>query len=263
MDSTVNLLALETSGKSGSVSLLRARNTSESTTAISCESEAMSADAGSAKTLAPAIKRLLTRLEIRTTDLSAIALITGPGSFTGLRVGVATAKAMAYALQIPTIEVDTLDAIALQIPPLYPEIHVVLDAYRGQVFYARYKLVATDGVLSTYVKQSATEIVDIQPLLNRITENPSGPASVVCGPGSDRLKRFLADEENATKEHAKQITDRIRWLDGPETYPTAESVAKLGFQRFLKGETLDAFHVQPKYFRGSAAEEMLAKSSRV
>jgi hypothetical protein len=86
---------------------------------------------------------------------------------------------------------------------------------------------------------------------------------LLCGPGSDRLKRYLADEDNLTRETAGQIADRILWLDGPETYPMADSVAKLGFQRFLKDETLDAFHVQPKYFRGSAAEEKLAKPTQV
>lgn len=254
MKTNVKLLAIETSGKSGSVCLLRAVDDT-----LQFDSETLDAGSGSAKTLAPAIDRLLKRLAVSVKDLTCIALLSGPGSFTGLRVGVATAKALAYALKLPVVEVDTLDAIALQIPHSQPDIHVVLDAYRGQVFYAHYKLEAGGNSSSSWSKVADTQIVDIEQLLGEILPKASDRQIVVCGPGCQRIQKFLADDEHGIATE-KLPTDRIKWLDGPETFPQAESVAKLAYRKYLAGETQDAFGINPRYFRGSAAEELATKS---
>lgn len=240
---------METSGKYGSVAILR-----KTDDGIVCETESLATDAGSAKNLAPAIDRLLARLAIDVRELSAIALLTGPGSFTGLRVGVATAKAMAYALKIPTIDIDTLDAIAMQIDSSNREIHVVLDAYRGQIFYSKY---------TQSVKNSATAVLDIEDWLAEILGGELGAASLqVCGPGCDRIRRYLADSENLDWQERVSDIGRIQWIDGPDAFPNAESVAKLGYAKFSAGVTLDPFHLLPHYYRGSAAEEVAAKSKR-
>jgi tRNA threonylcarbamoyladenosine biosynthesis protein TsaB len=264
------LLALETTGRSGSVAILRTTHAG-----IVCETEVLEADVGSAKTLAPAIDRLLSRLAIDVTKLSAIALLTGPGSFTGLRVGVATAKAMAYALKIPAIEIDTLDAIASQIAPDHPPdhpavhpavhsaVHVVLDAYRGQVFYAGYRISQSQLVKNSpqpYEKISPTQIVNIEYLLVEMLGAGSEDSFDLCGPGCDRIRKFIADPENVGSEQRAEVIRKIRWIDGPETSPMAETVAKLGFEKFLAGDISDAFHILPQYYRSSAAEELAGKS---
>lgn len=252
------LLALETTGRSGSVAILRTTHAG-----IVCETEVLEADVGSAKTLAPAIDRLLSRLAIDVTELSAIALLTGPGSFTGLRVGVATAKAMAYALKIPAIEIDTLDVIASQIVPDQPAVHVVLDAYRGQVFYASYRISQSQLVKNSpqpYEKISPTQIVYIEHLLVEMLGAGSEESINLCGPGCDRIRKFIADPENVGSEQRADVIRKIRWIDGPETSPMAESVAKLGFEKFLAGDISDAFHILPQYYRSSAAEELAGKS---
>ena len=252
------LLALETTGRSGSVAILRTTHAG-----IDCETEVLEADVGSAKTLAPAIDRLLRRLAIDVTELSAIALLTGPGSFTGLRVGVATAKAMAYALKIPAIEIDTLDVIASQIPPDHPAIHVVLDAYRGQVFYAGYRISSSQLVKNAfqrYEKISPTRIVNIEHLLVEMLDAKSEESFALCGPGCDRIRKFVADPENNGSERWAEVMRKIRWNDGPETFPMAENVAKLGFEKFLAGDSLDALCILPHYYRSSAAEELAGKS---
>ena len=131
---TTNLLALETSGRSGSIALaksiesldgLRESIGSEWSLPSRClrnlteRLEILSLDLdptwGSAKTLAPAIQKLLAQDGLAPNDLHAIAVVQGPGSFTGLRVGIATAKVMAYALQIPILAIDTLEVIAQQV----------------------------------------------------------------------------------------------------------------------------------------------------
>jgi tRNA threonylcarbamoyladenosine biosynthesis protein TsaB len=197
-------------------------------------------------------------------QLSAIALLTGPGSFTGLRVGVATAKALAYAIRIPILEVDTLDVIASQVSPGHSALHVVLDAYRGQVFHSKYISSQPDIIdHEKYKKVSETSIVDIDALLKRVLEElPLSGSCVLCGPGCDRIRKYLADPENGTSQLTKSQLERVQWLDGPETVPQADTVAKLGYRKLLAGQVLDAFHVNPRYYRGSAAEEKIANSKR-
>ena len=246
------LLALETSGKSGSVAVVR-----HSDGRLVCDLEMLSPDSGSAKTLAPAIARLMSKNGIEMESLSAVALLTGPGSFTGLRVGVATAKAMAYALRIPTIEIDTLDVIARQCPVASTSIVTVLDAYRGQVFCAEYCVRAV-GLATQFEKVSNTEIVNIGVLLDRLEKRVSGTQTIdLCGPGCDRIRKFISDPENGLPEIASARSQRIRWIDGPLTVPHAESVGRLGYEKFLAEDVLDPFCIQPRYYRGSAAEELI------
>ncbi len=248
------LLALETSGKSGSVAILR-----DEAGSLFYDMEYLSPESGSAKTLAPAIERLMAKNNIEMHSLAAIALLTGPGSFTGLRVGVATAKTMAYALKIPIVEIDTLDVIALQCPIPSASVVAVLDAYRGQVFCAEYS-VKIASALSGFEKISATEIVDIGALLARAQQQAVVvPTIDFCGPGCDRIRKYLADPENGELTVASNPLARMRWIDGPATAPFAESVARLGYVKLLAGDTLDPFCLQPRYFRGSAAEETAAK----
>ena len=238
------LLALETSGKSGSVAIVH-----EQGGALVCDMELLSPESGSAKTLAPAIEHLIFKNNLEMQSLSAIALLTGPGSFTGLRVGVATAKAMAYALRIPTIEIDTLDVIARQCPLASTSIYAVLDAYRGQVFCAEYSVRAF-GPATQFEKVSHTEIVDIEVLLDRLEKRADGTQTIdLCGPGCDRIRKFLAEPENGLPEIASARFQRIRWIDGTLTVPHAESVGMLGYEKFLAGDVLDPFCIQPRYYR--------------
>lgn len=248
------LLAIETSGKSGSVAILRERAGT-----VVCDMELLAPESGSAKTLAPAIERLMAKHNIEMPSLCAIALLTGPGSFTGLRVGVATAKAMAYALRIPTVEVDTLDVIARQCPVTSHSLLAIFDAYRGQVFAAEY-CIREIGSSHGIEKVSNTEILDIDVLLERAGQSKNGQHSIdLCGPGCDRVRRTLVDPELSSPEFLATIAKKIRWIDGPETMPRADTVARLGFEKFETGQTLDPFSIQPRYYRGSAAEEVAAK----
>jgi len=248
------LLAIETSGKSGSVAVL-----SERSGTLVYDMELLSPEFGSARTLAPAIERLMAKNNLEMTNLCAIALLTGPGSFTGLRVGVATAKAMAYALRIPTVEVDTLDVIARQCPVTSNSMFAIFDAYRGQVFAAEY-CIRVVGALPIIEKVSETEILDMDVLLERASKSQNGQSSIdLCGPGCDRVRKYLADPELSSPACVATIAERIRWIDGTEVMPKADTVATLGFAQFVRGQTLDPFLIQPRYYRASAAEEVAAK----
>lgn len=253
------ILALETSGKAGSVAL--AEFDADCPKILPhrlLATELLDPNYGSAKTLAPAIDRLLRTTHTEPKQICAIALASGPGSFTGLRVGVATAKAMAYALKIPLIELDTLDVIAAQITTAFPEIHILMDAYRGQVFHAEYSI-DPSAVPSTRAKHS-TRIIDISDWLIEVSRSTN---VTLGGPGCDRVRRYLkeaAAEPTSFSDH--RASEAWTWLDGPSTYPNADTIARLARQKLQDNETTDAFVIKPRYFRSSAAEEKLEKKNQ-
>jgi tRNA threonylcarbamoyladenosine biosynthesis protein TsaB len=250
---SLNLLSLETSGRSGSVaiscsdlSLQELQNHPELIDRIVTTSESLDPNSGSAKTLAPAIGRLLIQLGLLTKDLHAIAVVQGPGSFTGLRVGIATAKAMAYALGIPVVAVDTLDVIAHQVSkiedrPRRIDLIASVDAFRGQSFWGRYLI---DGM--SYAKVAPTGIEDNEVLASRIEAAIAGDcldsSYWVAGPSMHKLQEcFDAD-----------VSERISWIP---CEPMAKSVASLGWRAWVDGQTEDVFGLLPMYYRSSAAEE--------
>ena len=93
------------------------------------------------ETLAPAIEFVCRQARIGLDEMGAVAVDVGPGLFTGLRVGVATAKAIAQALRVPTVGVSSLDLLAFPLRHSNRVIVPVIDARRGEVFYAFYRQV--------------------------------------------------------------------------------------------------------------------------
>lgn len=247
MNTVRTLLALETSGKSGSVAVA----TSCSDGSPSIEQEVLDPAWGSARTLAPAIAKLLERLQWTPSDLHAIAVVQGPGSFTGLRVGAATAKTMAWALSIPLISVDALDCVAHQVAKNVPRskfdepmmLVVVSDAYRGQVFRASYRWSPSGWSL-----EEPTGIEDIESLVQRFFRaQAKGP--ILAGPGVGKVLNGCLRQGVVLTHRSQQI------LEGPESVPMASTVADLGWGRWQRGETEDVLRFVPRYYRGSAAEE--------
>src|SRR3954454_10409081 len=94
-----------------------------------------------AEILVPAIQFICQQARIELSEVSAIAVDTGPGMFTGLRVGVATAKAMAHALRVPMIGVPSLDLLAFPVRFSSRLVVAAIDARRGELFYAFYRQV--------------------------------------------------------------------------------------------------------------------------
>jgi tRNA threonylcarbamoyladenosine biosynthesis protein TsaB len=233
------LLALETSGKSGSVALATIRSDGS----LAIEQEVLDPDWGSARTLAPAIARLLDHRKLTPRMLHAIAVVQGPGSFTGLRVGAASAKTMAWALGIPLVAVDALDCVAYQVTSNRALLVVVSDAYRGQVFRAEY-----DWLESGVVNKEPTAIEDIEVLTERCFRTQDRKI-ILAGPGVGRVLKWLG-EGRSTSAHPF-----VHIFQGEESSPMAGTVAELGWRRWERGEIEEIFGFLPKYYRGSAAEE--------
>ncbi len=220
--------------------------------------------------LAPAVSDLLRQSKVETSDLSAVAVTIGPGSFTGLRVGVAMAKAMAYALRIPTIGVDTLEVLAVDFErSLHQagasrrvEFWTVLDAYRGEFFVAKWLSApaATDDSTATstgvpnshspnipnsHLFRSPLSLVPSQILPQRswyeLAANDSSETLVV-GSGATKL---LANGAS----HPGSFIALSRFA------PTAASVIALANRMLSDGKVTSPMDLLPVYLRGSAAEE--------
>ena len=281
---TTNLLALETSGRSGSIALAKSTESlvelresigSDWSLPGRClkilteRLEILSLDLdptwGSAKTLAPAIQKLLAQDGLAPKDLHAIAVVQGPGSFTGLRVGIATAKVMAYALQIPIVAIDTLEVIAQQVSdsrtepdsPTVPgsqslDLFAVADAFRGQSFWAKYRIGAGECLETT-----RTRIDDNTWLAQELSvQDPSG-CIAVAGPSLEKLRDCYREIPSAQSQRALD-TSPLVWEPKQYGEPRASTVARLGWRAWLRNQTVEPFGLLPMYYRSSAAEEKLS-----
>ena len=185
-----------------------------------------------AQTLVAEIDRLTRESEIRLRDLDAVAVSIGPGSFTGLRIGVTCAKTLAYATGCQVAGVDTLLCIAENSPADVAELFVISDAGRGELYAGHYAR-GDDGF---YVRDGEIVIVSAGPWC-------SGRAAgdVVSGPGVDK--------------YANELPAAVRQLEPPLRLPRAGVVARLGERRILAGRADDLWPLEPFYLRPSAAEE--------
>lgn len=222
----MNILAIETSGHAGSV-------------AVSIDGHflreiVLPPTKRSAATLTPAIRDLLAEVGWKTADVRLIAVTTGPGSFTGLRVGVTTAKTFAYALSADVIGVGTLDVIAAQSGITDQPLSVALDAQRGQVFACEFESSA-NGCRA----EGPPVILDIDEWIAGLK-----PGMTVSGPALEKLVDRIPAEV--------AIVPSDRWS------PKAATVGRLGWRRYESGERDDLWRLVPNYFRPSAAEEKLA-----
>lgn len=225
----------------------------------------LAGDVGSVCALAPAISDILEASDVRMGEApcEGISVTIGPGSFTGLRVGLATAKMLAMAWDIPLAPVDTLHAIvhrqrAASQPQQPCKVYIipVLNAFRRQVFTALWQLDG-DGRLEclreSCVCDAATWIEDPRIALLEAPGSPTaGELSVdelttwVAGPGLDTYRPKPASN--------LQVASAEFW------YPDVSDVAAIGQTKFDKGETRAAAELLPNYIRASAAEEKAKKA---
>lgn len=152
LNSAARILAFDTSSSRGSVAFLEG-------SVVRAEIRLNSIQTHSAFLLS-SIDFLASKLEWQLSDLNLIAVGIGPGSFTGIRIGVATGLGMAQSLSIPFAGISGLDALAHQASPLEGNIGVVLNAHRSQVYYAEY--LSKNGNIRTAQKPSLFFLSDLE-----------------------------------------------------------------------------------------------------
>ena len=180
----------------------------------------------------PHIASLLKMAEISQAGLKAVAVSIGPGSFTGLRIGLATAKALTYALNIPLIGVPTLAALAFACPAPGALLAPMLDAQKGNVYLGLYEW--RDGT-----------IVEVQ-----------SPQVVAFSEAQAELAK-LGRPVLLLGEAAVMHRDDIEHPAPPHVImPRAGSIAVMAQQMYAQGIRHDVATLEPLYIRRSEAEEL-------
>ena len=199
----------------------------------------------SAQSLVPAIRAVLRQLDWPVKSLHVIAVAVGPGSFTGLRVGLATARMLAYAVGAKLIGVNTLQAIAANacIAETGTEgqtITTAVDAQRGEVSAQSFRLVPS----RYFVREFYPDPIEDRRLLTFAAwwELANRDADICfAGPILQKIA--------AGKPEIVQLLDESLWQ------PHAAGVARLAWERLYSGGSDDLLTLQPYYSRPSAAEE--------
>ena len=177
--------------------------------------------------LAPFVEFILENLQITFTNLDAIVLSAGPGSFTGLRIGYSLAKGIAHPLNMPIIEVPTLDVWAYQVGERNIPLMSVVDAYREEIFYSIY---GWDD--NQFRRQTDYSIIKIDELGQIVNEK-----MLINGSISDKLK---SDLKKTIPSHA---------IFQNSSMPSVGALLELGFKKYEQEEFSDLNSSEPFYMR--------------
>lgn len=236
----MKILALETSQRQASVAVAQGQQ---------IQGEATLGD-NLMRDLAPTIARLVRQAGWEMQQLDLIAAAQGPGGFTGLRVGVTTAKTLAYALDCPVLGVDSMEVVAEQARDRLGsggELEVVIDAQRGQLCRARYRL-APQG--TPPLQLGDPTLMDWEAWL---AETGTLPAS---GSGLERVRRLMAGKQQQPQDQRpRQHAPENHWLPEQDWIGRAVTVVRLAQWAYHQGIRHDPWNLLPRYYRPSAAEE--------
>ena len=181
--------------------------------------------------LLPSLEGLLGQGGLDVKQLGLLSVVTGPGSFTGLRIGVATAKGLSYALGIPTVGVTTLEAYGWQFRFFPGVVLALVDARRENVFWQAFR----EGMA-----------------LNE----PSCDALSHVLTWSEGLGQELLFVGDGAISHGAKLPSRVR---PSQSLLRPSAAADLGYTRFLQGAAQDAFTLNPTYMRQTEAERKWQK----
>lgn len=194
------------------------------------------------QTLLPMLDELCKMIELDLSTVDAVAIASGPGSFTGLRIGSATAKGLGFALNKPLVEVPTLEGLAWNMWGDAGLVCPLMDARRNQVYTAAYEFVPEGERLrlQAVIKQSPVDIGEFVEKLNEI-----GREAVFLGDGVPVYLQVI-------REHIK-VPYRLAPASGNRQ--RAGSIASLGAVYFAAGRYVTAADHRPEYLRKSQAEQ--------
>ena len=210
------ILNIETATKNCSVSISKEGKT------IACK-EIATQNFSHAEKLHVFIEELLNETALNFKDLTAVAISQGPGSYTGLRIGVSSAKGFCYALNIPLIAIDTLELLARRISITEGIIVPMIDARRMEVYSAIF------DVNYTKIRKVEAEIIDS----NSYTDIQNNIHLV--GDGINKFKDVLTDEKFIFHEDI--------------TYPSANEMSLLSYEKFKTSDFVDVAYFEPYYLK--------------
>jgi len=189
---------------------------------------------GHAEFVAPAVKQIARDAGIELRSLTGVAVGLGPGLFTGMRVGVATAKTMAQALRLPIVGIPSLDVLAYGVRHSSRLICAAIDARRGEVFAAFYRQVPGG----------------IQRLSDYRAWPPDQLAAEVESRSQDTL--FVGDGALLYKDRLPHA--RSEYASYAHAFPTAGALVELSLPRFVREDNDALLELEPLYVRKTDAE---------
>ena len=186
------------------------------------------------KHLMDMIKAALRMSGLNFSDLDGFAVTRGPGSFTGLRIGISTIKGLALASEKPVVGVSSLETLALQMSYSRDLICPILDARRGEVYFSRYRFL--NGHLK---KQTKERVAPPDKAVEDLNES-----CLFVGNGALLYKEIILEKMGKSASFAPMIQNTIR----------ASTMAYLSMAKFEKNDTDDIEKILPYYIRKSDAE---------
>ena len=210
------------------------------------------------QTLLPMLDELKRMVDLDLQTVDAIAIASGPGSFTGLRIGSATAKGLGLALEIPIIEIPTLDGLACNLYGSDKVVCPIMDARRNQIYTGLYSYIE-DGQSDEQEQRFHYTLV---PILSQCAV----PIEEIAEKCNEQQKEiiFLGDGVPVFAEQLKNLM-KVPYSFAPAhmNRQRAASFVFLAFEKLRKGEVVPAADHAPEYLRLSQAErEKAAKREK-
>src|SRR5882724_2662810 len=218
------ILGVDTSGKSGGITLASGDHNAFHV----LESAPIAGGTFSAQ-LVPTVAALLQKYSFTSKNLDGFVVVSGPGSFTGLRVGLSAVKGLAEILQKPIVAVSLLEVLATYADRKDGQIATALDAGRNEVFWGLYKSTEDRGL------QDEEKLLSQPEFLAEIEK--TRPACLITSDHS------VAELANSTGMRVQE-----------EKRPESESIARLGLRKLLEGNTVSVEGLDATYIRRSDAE---------
>lgn len=204
----------------------------------------LSKDMSHSEKLMPMIKEVLDNIDLKIEDIDLYTVAVGPGSFTGLRIGITTVKSFSHLFNRPIIGVSTLESLAYNFSGNHATIMPMLDARRDRVYTALYKFKDCE-----ITEIEGSQILEIENLKEKLKEFDK---ITVNGNGSIVYK----------EEIRSQLGDRVYFGSLGQNITRAASIAELGLKKYNEGKRDDPFTLIPEYIRATKAERDLKEKSQ-
>ena len=256
----MNILAIETTGANASVAIINEKE----------EIEEIVSDGvlNHLENLTPIIKEIVEKCQLTLDDIDVIAASEGPGSFTGIRIGVSTARALAQALNKPAIGVPTLQSFIYNKPHFNGIVCPIFDARRSEIYGGAYRKMQlsengkTIDVIEDVVPGAAYDINDYLDSLSKelelqTREDLSGGRFLEVRFFGDGIKKYKPQIDNwASSESTVQHKLKICFED-ENPIQRAASDAKLALKLYMEKGAVQYEQLKPNYMRKSEAERKL------
>ena len=183
-----------------------------------------------AESLAPQIEFITGQAGVRLSEIGVVAVDVGPGLYTGLRVGITTAMALAQTLRVPMIGVSSLDLVAFPVAHTERMIVAVIDARRGELFHATYR--AVPGGVQRMTEPGVSTPADLR-------------ADIMANP-----EKVLLVGDGARRHHEEfDGVSGVEIADASLAFPSAESLVMLAHAKALREEFVRPDQIEPMYMR--------------